>query len=1178
MAFSTVGLNDRSVPLDIFGGLVTECAPSTLPLGVSPDCRDMEFLPGSAFSRRCLKKVFNSPFGAVGVNYEKSFVDATGVVRNLYLDSAGNIWVENVTAAPGTYSLLATTTAGSYAKSVTAFGREYIAVSNSLHGADVPLQYDGVNLDRWTQDGPGNPPTVSMFTIPPVAMAGTGAPATLAVTEIDPASPPYYPAPYYTQANIYVSSGASAVDIGAVITVSGTNATYNIVYTVVGVYGDTLLVATPPAVFPAGTAFYVGSGTVTVGSGVTMSRAANIVTVSTATAHNLQQGYQAQITGVGAATVGTSISKIVINNENLPGIATVTTSTAHKLPAGVQVSISGVNAVMVGTISSIVRAGQVVTVTTAAAHGLSPGASITITGVTTTSFNTTAAVLTVNSSTVFTFAQVDVDATDSTGSVTLNWPVPDTDTPTYFDVIAAPTTTTFQVSINYSDSPAGGWTSGTVTFAWTGTFYVSSVNSATSFSYQQYGPNATTSTVGTVTPYGQCSPGVHQVQVAFLTRQGYLTRPSPPVKFSSPGGQFIAVGNIPIGPSNVIARCLLFTGAGGSQFYYIPVPAQVTGQQVSSSTVVDDNTTTGTTVDFGDNTLFSSVCGSIAGNNLPAMIVADSALGFGYFASRVFAYGMRNCVTGLLNMGFDGGYSPSAPTIPTGWTSTGGAGALNPGHQGTGWLIFAAGGSGQLGVLSQSMATDGYGAPIAAPNTQYTFRAWLQPTVVDPAISFTAMISSSATSFTSTAVINGAAMSASGSFVEAAFSAVTPVTIPDDLTFTISAACSRSGFSPSVLVDEMAVVFTRSPFQPGMLFSYANNPEAIDAKTSQLGSNSSNPVFAAEEIRNNLYFWTKDPSGRLYTTNDNGTTEPLYWDVSEVASNCGVLSPFGVTVSQADDSSGSGGEEWAAWASIDGAMIFSGGIPEKFSQEIQPDWASINPAAYTRIWAVNDYIGKQIYFGLPTGTAATPNFIYQMTYRQLNSASAISQNGPYKVGFGGKLIATDFTRKWCPWSLAINCCALMRRENQTLVLVFGGNFGNVYTLGAPQGTDDDYGQVSPYYVTAAFVGHDAEAALQLGSVRKTLVYVSAFISGTGTMTITPYMDALTNPSSLVMVRPLIAAPKNEMGCPFQTVAERFFLRLASAPVTGTNNGFNVTHLMAALRKNAHLQIRGAPQS
>jgi hypothetical protein len=32
-------------PLDQFGGLVTDMPPADLPLGVSPDCADVAFLP-----------------------------------------------------------------------------------------------------------------------------------------------------------------------------------------------------------------------------------------------------------------------------------------------------------------------------------------------------------------------------------------------------------------------------------------------------------------------------------------------------------------------------------------------------------------------------------------------------------------------------------------------------------------------------------------------------------------------------------------------------------------------------------------------------------------------------------------------------------------------------------------------------------------------------------------------------------------------------------------------------------------------------------------------------------------------------------------------------------------------------------------------------------------------------
>jgi len=33
-------------------------------------------------------------------------------------------------------------------KSITAFGRQYVAISDGLHGQEVPLQFDGTNWDR----------------------------------------------------------------------------------------------------------------------------------------------------------------------------------------------------------------------------------------------------------------------------------------------------------------------------------------------------------------------------------------------------------------------------------------------------------------------------------------------------------------------------------------------------------------------------------------------------------------------------------------------------------------------------------------------------------------------------------------------------------------------------------------------------------------------------------------------------------------------------------------------------------------------------------------------------------------------------------------------------------------------------------------------------------------------
>jgi hypothetical protein len=51
---------------------------------------------------------------------------------------------------------------------------------------------------------------------------------------------------------------------------------------------------------------------------------------------------------------------------------------------------------------------------------------------------------------------------------------------------------------------------------------------------------------------GSISPGVHQVAVVFVTRQGFWTAPSPPVTWTAAGALTASLTNIPTGPSNVV--------------------------------------------------------------------------------------------------------------------------------------------------------------------------------------------------------------------------------------------------------------------------------------------------------------------------------------------------------------------------------------------------------------------------------------------------------------------------------------------------------------------------------------------------------------------------------------------------------------------------------------------------
>lgn len=1171
MSFNTQGAVE--VPLSTFGSLVTEMSPPDLPEGVSPDNQDVVYAPGGVSSRPGLQKIFGTPFAAGGpaglvptVTYAKSYVTPTGDIKNLFLDSNGVLWVEDFSNTPGVYTKLFTSTPGSYAKSVTAFGREYIAISDGLHGQEVPLQYDGTFLDRVTQDGPGAPPSIANLILPASTLTA-------------------------------------------------------------------------------------------------LSRGSNIVTATTSGAHGLEAGYQAQISGVAANSVGGGIASVVINNESAPGLATVTTNAAHGLVPGTFVSLTGIQGAAIGSgIASISRAGEVVTVNTNAAHNLAPGATvtvnaggnptlsgtfvvtavpsaasftyvqagsdassasgavgggisslsrtsnvvtlatfnangigvgavITVSGVSDSSFNGTFVVSSITNTTTFTYSQNAANASINnsgtlsvTASVTLDWPVPSTSTtPTYFEVVAAPSSTTFQVEVSYAD---GSWTGGTVSYSWNGTFYVSSVPSATAFTYQQYGPDASAGSFGAVTPYGQASPGVHQMQVLFLTRQGAITRPSPPVTFVANGGQYLQVSNIPAGPANVVARILAFTGAQGAYFFYIPVPAQVNGQVVSTSTQVNDNTTSSVVLDFSDNTLFASIGISTPGNNLANQIVLDSALGFGYYADRLVAYGQRNRIQNLLNLSFDGGSLPSAPNVPAGWTAEDSAGALVAGRWGGVWQISVSPG-GNRGLLRQSFYQDAYGAPIGVANTAYRLRCWIRISAPAPDVTFVVAIQSASGSFSDAAFISGSAMSTSGGWVEAAFQAPF-VSIPSDTVLRIYATSVSS--TVTLTVDELSIVYADKPYLDTILYgSYVNNPEGFDGVTGQFGpSSDTHKILDCSELRETLYLFTQEPSGRVHETANNGVTEPAGWQVSEVGSNCGVLSTFCLTKSQADDSSAAGGEEWMAWASASGARIFGGDQPWKISQEIQPDWQSINPLSQLTVWALNDPVARVIYFGLPLGgTNMAPNLIYPVSYRELDTPYQIAMSPPVHTSFSGKLIATDNTRKWTRWNIPANGAALLYRSaGQLSPVFFGGNgqtpgaaagFGNVYTLDRTKLSDDDYGQINGYWTTYFFVNHEAEMALQLGAHRKMLSYLTAFISGVGDVTITPLINNLANPWPLTCVRALTLSPNFDLEwAGGSATGQRIAFKIASSPLAGTtDNSFTLQKLVATLKPATHLPIRGA---
>ena len=102
-----------------------------------------------------------------------------------------------------------------------------------------------------------------------------------------------------------------------------------------------------------------------------------------------------------------------------------------------------------------------------------------------------------------------------------------------------------------------------------GTFPVASIIDSLNFTYSLALAD-TTSSGGTAAPVGSLTAGVHQCSVIFVTRQGYLTRPSAPVSWTSAGNCRANVIGIPSVATlpNIVARILAFTAAGGDNFYY----------------------------------------------------------------------------------------------------------------------------------------------------------------------------------------------------------------------------------------------------------------------------------------------------------------------------------------------------------------------------------------------------------------------------------------------------------------------------------------------------------------------------------------------------------------------------------------------------------------------------------
>ena len=127
------------VPVDAYGGLISILDGADVPLGCSPDCRDVQFFPGNVRTRAGLDPLHTLAAGS-DVPYLTTFITPDLESRLLMWDSTGKMYRETT---PGAKITISTTFApNSIYDSVTQFGREWIVESDGTRGVSLPTVFD----------------------------------------------------------------------------------------------------------------------------------------------------------------------------------------------------------------------------------------------------------------------------------------------------------------------------------------------------------------------------------------------------------------------------------------------------------------------------------------------------------------------------------------------------------------------------------------------------------------------------------------------------------------------------------------------------------------------------------------------------------------------------------------------------------------------------------------------------------------------------------------------------------------------------------------------------------------------------------------------------------------------------------------------------------------------------
>jgi len=953
-----------------FLGLRTDTPQSKCPPNYSPDCTDMVFSPGGMATRNPFRKDVTLPAEVV---YRKEFLAKNGTTQILALDVNGALYVVH---QDGTYTQIDSVTPGSKANSVTAYGREYISFFNDSGGCDAPRQWDGKNIYRVSQGGPGAPPSFSA-----AAIVGDEYPI-VSITQ-PPAQGGHAPwgFSYFLQCSIpapapnslsgltpgnvvtiyYADSTLSGPDMDLVnafnsgnpvyikVSFTGTPQTLGPWVAQVTSVGD----AQPPNGQPrsfyyftfniptSALVFYAGSGH----AGYTANYQRTLATVTTSVpVPELEVTDSVDISGT--SVTGYDGTQTITQTLNSGDVSITQTSRTAGIATYHYNLITG----------QAPAAGQPITITgTLNANGGLNGSNLTI------------ASATGGNSGSFTIAIAGADfalASENGDGVTAG-------TIFAFDPGIAAVGTV-------QDPIFGDSTGGTLTF----------------------GGSAAT-----------IAPGTRLGVVFFITDTDAFTAPSPIVKFTIPANtNAIAFDNLPIGPANVKARGLAFTGANGGRFYFMDKVPQINGVVLGTATLINDNVTTSGTVQFTDQALFGGIAIDIPGNNLFEQVALNLPRGVDWYGDRLLWIGEKNTVIGFQNMDMAGG-TLSGSTAPLGWTAFGSGKVQQLGFM-PAYLVTGP----DMGQLTQSAYQTAAGVEILQPLLNYSLRLWVSTQGTG---TFRALIYSISTGFNSTATLDLSTVTNAG-YYTISFDTPMPNTIPSDMTLDTSFVSLPAG--QVAAIRDLQPIYTDNPNRnPIARFAYVQNPEAYDAETGNAGPNDdSTELRATAVLQESLYFITQKG---LYSIQQIGNTEPSSWNPQQVADKCGAF----------DSNSATTGKGWIAWAGPEGVFWFGGGLPEKISATIAPTWRQVS--GVTNVF--NDADAERVYLGTVIGGVKS-----QLVYDY------------HEIALGG-------SGKWSPWKRPVDW---MSASAGGTVFTIGAKFFHLDSVAGV--ADDDLGAIGGYYTFA----------------------------------------------------------------------------------------------------------------